>query len=126
MALFADLVNSLRNRNRLFILFQPAGGLVNCSPVALNVFQSTHRRSHEAHHTNHYRKPCLGLALFSGCATLDGHEGAVVGTALGVAGGAAVGASVAGKGNRGSGAAVGALIGGVAGGLTGDQLHDKK
>jgi hypothetical protein len=119
------------------LLVQPAGGLINChayEPYCLTVYRRFQDKRFSLHtgglmqHTTRIitASACLGLALFSGCATLDGHEGAVVGTAVGVAGGAAVGSAVAGKGNRGTGAVVGAVIGGVAGGVAGSQLHDKK
>jgi len=68
----------------------------------------------------------LAAGFFTGCETLEGHEGAVVGSAVGAAGGALIGSAAAGSGNRGTGAAIGGVVGGVAGGVAGDQLHDKK
>ena len=68
----------------------------------------------------------LALGLLTGCQSMEGHEGAVIGGAAGVAGGALIGSAAAGHGNRGTGALIGGAIGGVAGGVAGDQLHDKK
>ncbi|MDD2455503.1 MAG: glycine zipper domain-containing protein [Kiritimatiellae bacterium] len=67
----------------------------------------------------------LALAL-TGCQSMDGHEGAVLGGAAGAAGGALIGSAAAGSGNRGTGAVIGAAVGGAAGAVAGDQLHDKK
>jgi hypothetical protein len=64
--------------------------------------------------------------LLTGCQSIEGHEGAVVGGALGAGGGALIGSAAAGSGNRGTGAAIGAAVGGVAGAVAGDQLYDKK
>ena len=64
--------------------------------------------------------------LMTGCQSMDGHEGAVIGGAAGAAGGALIGSAAAGSGNRGTGATIGAVIGGAAGAVAGDQLHDKK
>jgi osmotically inducible lipoprotein OsmB len=66
------------------------------------------------------------LALLTGCQSMEGHEGAIIGGAAGAAGGALIGSAAAGSGNRGTGALIGGAIGGVAGGVAGDQLHDKK
>lgn len=68
----------------------------------------------------------LSVALLSGCQSIEGHEGAVIGGAAGAAGGALIGSAAAGSGNRGTGAVIGGLIGGAAGSVAGDQLHDKK
>ena len=69
----------------------------------------------------------LALAVvLSGCQSMDGHEGALIGGAAGAAGGALIGSAAAGSGNRGTGAAIGAAVGGAAGAVAGDQLHDKK
>ena len=68
----------------------------------------------------------VSVGLFSGCESLQGHEGATVGAVGGGAAGAAIGAGVAGSGNRGTGALIGGTIGAVGGGVAGDQLHDKK
>jgi len=71
---------------------------------------------------------CAGVLLagLTGCQSMDGHEGAVIGGAVGAAGGALIGSAAAGSGNRGTGAAIGGIIGGAAGAVAGDQLHDKK
>lgn len=68
----------------------------------------------------------LAVAGVTGCQSMDGHEGAVIGGAAGAAGGALIGSAAAGSGNRGTGAAIGAVVGGAAGAIAGDQLHDKK
>jgi hypothetical protein len=65
-------------------------------------------------------------ALFSGCESANGHEGAVIGGAVGAAGGALIGSAAAGHDNRGTGALIGGVVGGAAGAVAGDQLHDKK
>lgn len=64
--------------------------------------------------------------FMTGCETMEGHEGALIGSAAGAAGGALIGSAAAGSGNRGTGAVIGGVVGGVAGGVAGDQLHDKK
>ena len=68
----------------------------------------------------------VSAGWIAGCETLEGHEGAVIGSAAGAAGGALIGSAAAGHGNRGTGDVIGCVVGGVAGGVAGDQLHDKK
>ena len=68
----------------------------------------------------------LAAGFFAGCETLEGHEGAVIGSAAGAAGGALIGSAAAGSGNRGTGAVIGGALGGVAGGVAGDQFYDEK
>lgn len=65
-------------------------------------------------------------AVLSGCQSMEGREGAVIGGAAGAAGGALIGSAAAGSGNRGTGAVIGGVVGGAAGAVAGDQLHDKK
>ena len=68
----------------------------------------------------------LAIAALTGCESMQGNEGAVIGGVSGAALGAVAGGAIGGEKNREGGVIIGGLLGGAAGAAAGNQYDKSK